>query len=44
MNYIDSTYTAAESHKRYYPTHTERLTALKNKYDPGRVFHFPQDF
>ena len=44
MNYIDSTYTAAESHKRYYPTHTERLTTLKNKYDPARVFNFPQDF
>ena len=44
MNYIDSTYTAAESHERYYPTHTERLTALKNQYDPARVFYFPQDF
>ncbi|KAH9930407.1 FAD-binding domain-containing protein [Epithele typhae] len=44
VNYIDSTYTAKEAHKRYYPTHTPRLTALKNKYDPARVFNFPQDF
>ena len=43
-NYIDSTYTAEESHKRYYPTHTEKLTSLKNKYDPRRVINFPQDF
>ena len=44
VNYIDSTYTAAESHKRYYPTHTDRLETLKNKYDPKRVINFPQDF
>lgn len=44
VNYIDSTYSAAEAHKRYYPTHTANLTALKNKYDPKRVIHFPQDF
>ena len=44
MNYIDSTYTPAESHVRYYPTHTTRLEQLKEKYDPNRVFHFPQDF
>ncbi|PIL28271.1 hypothetical protein GSI_09559 [Ganoderma sinense ZZ0214-1] len=44
VNYIDSTYTAEESHKRYYPTHTERLEELKDKYDPKRVISFPQDF
>ena len=44
MNYIDSTYTASESHARYYPTHTKRLEELKNKYDPTRLFYFPQDF
>ena len=44
VNYIDSTYTAEESHKRYYPTHTERLRKLKDKYDPKRVISFPQDF
>ena len=44
VNYIDSTYTAEESHKRYYPTHTERLKELKDKYDPKRVISFPQDF
>ena len=44
VNYIDSTYTAEESHKRYYPTHTERLKELKDKYDPKRVINFPQDF
>ncbi|TFK84186.1 Glucooligosaccharide oxidase [Polyporus arcularius HHB13444] len=44
VNYIDSTYSAAVAHKKYYPTHTERLTAIKNKYDPERVFHNPQDF
>ena len=43
VNYIDSTYSASEAHTRYYPTHTERLTALKNQYDPARVFNFPQD-
>ncbi|KAI1791691.1 FAD-binding domain-containing protein [Ganoderma leucocontextum] len=43
-NYIDSTYTAAEAHTRYYPTHTERLKTLKDKYDPNRVINFPQDF
>ena len=44
VNYIDSTYTAQESHERYYPTHTKRLEQLKDKYDPNRLFHFPQDF
>ena len=44
VNYIDSTYTADEAHTRYYPTHTERLKALKDKYDPNRVINFPQDF
>ncbi|PIL24479.1 hypothetical protein GSI_14233 [Ganoderma sinense ZZ0214-1] len=44
VNYIDSTYTADEAHTRYYPTHTERLTALKDQYDPNRVINFPQDF
>ncbi|KAI1791689.1 FAD-binding domain-containing protein [Ganoderma leucocontextum] len=44
VNYIDSTYTAAEAHTRYYPTHTERLKTLKDKYDPKRVINFPQDF
>ncbi|PIL24496.1 hypothetical protein GSI_14251 [Ganoderma sinense ZZ0214-1] len=44
VNYIDSTYTAAESHKRYYPTHTDKLKTLKDKYDPKRVINFPQDF
>ena len=44
VNYIDSTYSAAESHKRYYPTHTDRLQSLKNEFDPSRVFNFPQDF
>ena len=44
VNYIDSTYTAEESHKRYYPTHTQKLKELKDKYDPKRVISFPQDF
>ena len=44
VNYIDSTYTPETSHKKYYPSHTANLTRLKNKYDPNRVFHFPQDF
>ena len=44
VNYIDSTYTADEAHKRYYPTHTDRLQSLKNEFDPSRVFNFPQDF
>ncbi|TBU27940.1 FAD-binding domain-containing protein [Dichomitus squalens] len=44
VNYIDSTYSAEEAHKRYYPTHTANLTSLKDKYDPNRVIHFPQDF
>ncbi|PIL24500.1 hypothetical protein GSI_14255 [Ganoderma sinense ZZ0214-1] len=44
VNYIDSTYTAAEAHKRYYPTHTDKLKTLKDKYDPKRVINFPQDF
>ena len=43
-NYIDSTYTADEAHNKYYPTHTRRLTALKNLYDPHRIIHHPQDF
>ncbi|KAI0755390.1 FAD-binding domain-containing protein [Daedaleopsis nitida] len=43
-NYIDSTYTADVAHKKYYPSHTPRLTTLKNTYDPQRLFHFPQDF
>lgn len=44
VNYIDSTYSADVAHKKYYPTHTARLTDLKNKYDPKRVIHHPQDF
>ena len=44
VNYIDSTYTADFAHQKYYPTHTARLTDLKNKYDPNRVIHHPQDF
>ena len=44
VNYIDSTYTAAEAHKRYYPTHSTKLKTLKDKYDPKRVISFPQDF
>ena len=44
VNYIDSTYSADFAHKKYYPTHTARLTTLKNTYDPQRLFHFPQDF
>ena len=44
MNYIDSTYTADEAHKRYYPTHTDRLPSLKNEFNSSRVFNFPQDF
>ncbi|TFK88408.1 Glucooligosaccharide oxidase [Polyporus arcularius HHB13444] len=43
-NYIDSTYSAEVAHQKYYPTHTERLTKLKDQYDPDRVFHNPQDF
>lgn len=43
-NYIDSTYSADVAHKRYYPSHTKRLTEIKNKYDPKRVIHHPQDF
>ncbi len=43
VNYVDSTYTADEAHTRYYPTHTERLKTLKDKYDPNRVINFPQD-
>ena len=35
---------AAEAHERYYPTHTARLLQIKEKYDPERVFNFPQDF
>ncbi|RPD61410.1 FAD-binding domain-containing protein [Lentinus tigrinus ALCF2SS1-6] len=44
VNYIDSTYSADVAHRKYYPTHTARLTEIKNKYDPHRVFHYPQDF
>ena len=44
VNYIDSTYTEDEANTRYYSTHTERLKALKDKYDPNRVINFPQDF
>ena len=44
VNYIDSTYSAAVAHQKYYPSHTTRLTQIKNKYDPHRVFHNPQDF
>ncbi|KAI0706913.1 FAD-binding domain-containing protein [Cerioporus squamosus] len=44
VNYIDSTYSADVAHKKYYPTHTARLTELKDKYDPNRVIHHPQDF
>ncbi|KAI1786969.1 FAD-binding domain-containing protein [Ganoderma leucocontextum] len=44
VNYIDSTYSAEESHKRYYPTHRVILKVLKEKYDPNRVISFPQDF
>ena len=44
VNYIDSTYTAAEAHKRYYPTHSTKLKTLKDKYDPKRVINFPHDF
>ncbi|EJF58331.1 FAD-binding domain-containing protein [Dichomitus squalens LYAD-421 SS1] len=44
VNYIDSEYSAEEAHARYYPTHSANLTALKNKYDLNRTFHFPQDF
>ena len=44
VNYVDSTYGAAEAHERYYPTHTARLLQIKEKYDPERVFNFPQDF
>lgn len=44
VNYIDSTYTANEAHSRYYPTHTEWLKVLKDKYDPNRIISFPQDF
>ena len=44
VNYLDSTYSAEVAHQKYYPTHTSRLTDIKNKYDPSRVFHNPQDF
>ncbi|RPD53461.1 FAD-binding domain-containing protein [Lentinus tigrinus ALCF2SS1-7] len=44
VNYIDSTYSAEVAHQKYYPTHTSRLTDLKNKYDANRVFHYPYDF
>ncbi|KAI0713966.1 FAD-binding domain-containing protein [Earliella scabrosa] len=43
-NYIDSTYDAATAHRKYYPSHTARLTQLKDKYDPKRLIHHPQDF
>ena len=44
MNYVDSTYDAETAHRKYYPSHTPRLTALKDVWDPDRVIHFPQDF
>ncbi|KAI0744336.1 FAD-binding domain-containing protein [Daedaleopsis nitida] len=44
VNYIDSTYSAEVAHEKYYPTNTKRLTELKNRYDPGRIIHHPQDF
>ncbi|KAI0744335.1 FAD-binding domain-containing protein [Daedaleopsis nitida] len=44
VNYIDSTYSADVAHRKYYPSHTERLKKLKDVYDPDRVIHHPQDF
>ncbi|KAI0744342.1 FAD-binding domain-containing protein [Daedaleopsis nitida] len=44
VNYIDTTYSRGVAHKKYYPTHTGRLTQLKQMYDPKRVIHHPNDF
>ena len=43
LNYVDPSYTAAEAHTLYYGDAVyAQLLALKEVYDPARVFWNPQ--
>lgn len=42
INYADTNLTKDEAHAHYWGPHYDRLVAIKEKYDPGRVFEGPQ--
>jgi len=41
-NYVDPTLTPAQWQTQYYDDHYQRLTQIKQTYDPNNVFSFPQ--